>query len=204
MEQLSNLTIASLKASTLAKWMLEGFNQETVELLNFYFEFVNKYEGNEKIGRLSELLNLMPIEKLQTSWSQSFCVGQGCLPPEESVVKSGLSMQEYSDLARGWYQRFGKKSAVQVPPDHLGVQLYFLSFLLSNIEKGEQENKEKISLLTQQFIEERLAWVEEFREQFKQRAQDEDLTRILPFVELSADFVQETDELLKSENVLRN
>ena len=138
---ISEFVIASMKAETFGTWLIEGFNTRTVKLLDCYFNFESASGRESLVETARKILDDNELETLQRAWSQVFCIGPGCVPPEESVVKTGLSMQEPRDMALDWYYRFKIKPAAGLPADNLGVELLFLGRILSSIPEDNGKNE---------------------------------------------------------------
>lgn len=175
----NQLKLAALKAVTFGGWLLEGFNEKTLPVLKKYY-LVNCSEGEEIGGSIYKALESTSLEKLQQQWTTAFCIGPCCIPPEESVVRTGLSMQEPRDKTLNWYLKFGEKPSSRVPADHLGIQLFFLSRLLLEADSTKDE-EEKRQLLeeAQTFAKEHLDWVEDLVKKVRLCPNPENLSELI-------------------------
>lgn len=196
---ISEFVIASMKAETFGTWLIEGFNPRTVKLLNCYFNFESASRRESLIETTRKILDDNDLETLQRAWSQVFCIGPGCVPPEESVVKTGLSMQEPRDMALDWYYRFKIKPAPGLPADNLGVELLFLRRILSSIREDGGTEKTNVLKETETFVCERLAWTKDFYVSLENKKDNPDFSLILPFVGLILGFIDELSGFLSAQ-----
>ena len=193
---ISEFVIASMKAETFGTWLIEGFNTRTVKLLDCYFNFESASGRESLVETARKILDDKELETLQRAWSQVFCIGPGCVPPEESVVKTGLSMQEPRDMALDWYYRFKIKPAAGLPADNLGVELLFLGRILSSIPEDNETEKTNVLKETETFVRERLAWTKDFYVSLENKKDTPDFSLILPFVSLILEFIDELSGFL--------
>lgn len=197
---ISEFVIASMKAETFGTWLIEGFNPRTVKLLDCYFNFESASGRESLVETARKILGDNELETLQRAWSQVFCIGPGCVPPEESVVKTGLSMQEPRDMALDWYYRFKIKPAAGLPADNLGVELLFLSRVLSNATEENEIEKARVLDEAATFVRERLAWVKDFYTTLEGKKDNPDFSLILPFVALILGFIDELSGFLSGQS----
>lgn len=195
--QLTVPALLAMKAASLAPWLIDGFNEKTVNVLTAFLEY--QQENNQIDAEV--LLNSIKsysLEELQTAWTTMFCIGKDCVPPEESVVLTGLSMQEPRDKSLSWYLSYGQKLATNVPPDNLGVQLMFLSNLLFAINELDGSEKKELIKKAKDFSEERLGWVGSLIELLDRKERPESSKVIFDLLDETQRFINEELEYLRS------
>ncbi len=110
------------------------------------------------------------LEDLASEYSALF-IQPGGFSPEESVRLTGLHMQEPASKVKGFYKRcgFDIPPETKVFPDHLGVELEFMSLLINKeadaLEAGNEEDANRWKALQTEFLERHLGlWIMEFSE----------------------------------------
>lgn len=169
------VTQMALATLTLSTWFLEGFTKVSVPAIQSMCDVLSRLDDSD-IRDVAEKFGIGcrndSIDCLQTIWTGAFCVGSSSLTPQESVVRTGLSMQEPRDQTLAWMRLYRclPLSELHEPEDHIGLQAAFLGHLL--LLSLNETDKEKASRLLSEairFTRERLAWVSFFREALAQK-----------------------------------
>ena len=157
-----NPTVVGLAATAFSDWFLEEpdtqVREELLAMTAHLADFGEEPLRHAAIAFDSALRAETP-EVSKQNWTKAFALGAHSVTPHESVMRTGLVMQEPRDATLSWMRRYGvlPTGDSKEPEDHLGLQLALLAhicFIAAKADSPETEFSE-----AKHFAAERLAWI---------------------------------------------
>ena len=157
-----NPTAVALAATTFSDWLLEEpdapVRDELLAMTAHLIEF-----GDEALRHAAQAfdaaLRAETPEESKQNWTKAFALGPHSVTPHESVMRTGLVMQEPRDATLAWMRRYGvlPTGESREPEDHLGLQLALLARICFIAVKADNPDTEFTE--ARRFAAERLAWI---------------------------------------------
>lgn len=200
---IGDLAVASMTARTHSLWLLEGFDEQTVNLVRQLCLFAAEHGSAAERQTAQTFLaekSAGDAARLSRAWTSLFGLGRTSITPHESVFRCGLAMQEPRDQTRAFMIKTGVKleDAGGEPEDHLGIQLDFLGLLLEKSIDGNVLHADQIDL-AKSFLAQRLSWVSEFVMTISKNLSfepDDDRRLLVQLLCLASAFLDRLSELL--------
>lgn len=186
-----NPAAAALTANTFSNWLLNGMTREVHEEIRAMLQFWISQRFDLALGAKAEALTILfegsTQEALDKDWTNAFALGADSTTPHESVLRTGLVMQESRDATLAWMRRWGvlPDPGCAEPEDHLGLQTALFSRLTALGIEAEDEEQSRAALeAAARFASERLAWTPLLRDELKRAAAPESVVAMIDFLSL--------------------